>query len=589
MLSDNKIQEILKTNNILDEEEIAKYLKDAEIKKESLEQYLLEAQIIDENILYNAVATFYNLPFVNLREKSIDKDILFLIPEPLASTYQIIAFEKSDQALSAAVTDPEDIQTIEFIGRKVNLPVSLFITTPSAIKDASKLYHQSLETELSNIQSKTGGKLTATGLGGGGNEKIGSTGNLEDLAKDLPVIRVVDTLLEYAIFEGASDIHIEPAENAVFVRYRIDGVLRDVMTLPVNLKEGITARIKILSNLKLDEHRLPQDGRFKIENKDYRISFRVSLIPVYDGEKIVIRLLDEGKKHLTLEQLGLQRNALTIVKENLVKPNGMLLVTGPTGSGKTTTLYTMMDILNTPEVNIATIEDPIEYRMPRVNQSQVNPKIKFTFAAGLRSLLRQDPNIIMVGEIRDKETGNIAVNAAMTGHLVLSTLHTNDAPTALPRLLDMDIEPFLVASTVNVIIAQRLVRKICKHCMTSFTLKPDEIQELQDEFHIDLNHVTKTLLAVEKSTEQQDLSTMLFFHGKGCNKCGGQGYKGRVGIYEVMPMTENLKELVVSQKDSDTIREKAREEGMMTMLEDGFLKAKEGVTTIEEVLRVTKE
>jgi len=587
MLSDKKIQEILKSNNILDDDEISKYLKEAETKNTSLEQLLLETQIIDENILYNAVATFYNLPFVNLREKNIDKDVLFLIPEPLASTYQIIAFEKTTTELSVAMTDPEDIQTIEFIKRKVNLPVKIFITAPSAIRESSKLYHQSLETELSDIQSKTGGKLTVGTTANNTKGKPG--GKLEKMAQDLPVIRVVDTLLEYAIFEGASDIHIEPTENSVLVRYRIDGVLRDVMTLPANLKEGITARVKILSNLKLDEHRLPQDGRFKIENKDYRISFRVSLIPVYDGEKIVIRLLDEGKKRLTLEQLGLQKGALAIVKENLSKPNGMLLVTGPTGSGKTTTLYTMMDILNTSEVNIATIEDPIEYRMPRINQSQVNPKIKFTFAAGLRSLLRQDPDIIMVGEIRDQETGNIAVNAAMTGHLVLSTLHTNDAPTALPRLLDMDIEPFLVASTVNIIIAQRLVRKICKHCIASYSLNQEEVKELQDEFHINLEHVTKTLAEAEKTEAEQDLTQVLFFKGKGCNKCGGQGYKGRIGIYEVLAMTETIKDMVTSQKDSDTIREKAREEGMATMLEDGFLKAKSGVTTIEEVLRVTKE
>ncbi len=374
----------------------------------------------------------------------------------------------------------------------------------------------------------------------------------------------------------------------MLVRYRIDGVLRDVMNLPASLKDGITARIKILSNLKLDEHRLPQDGRFKIENKDYKISFRVSIIPVFDGEKVVIRLLDEGKKILTLEQLGLQKHALKIVQENLHRPNGMFLVTGPTGSGKTTTLYTMMDILNTPAVNISTIEDPIEYRMPRINQSQVNPKINFTFANGLRSLLRQDPNIIMVGEIRDRETAGIAINAAMTGHLVLSTLHTNDAPTTLPRLLDMGVEPFLVASTVNLILAQRLVRKICKHCIASYQLKPEEIKQLQEDFHIDIPLLEKKLVDVEDASgTNTSLDSMLFYKGKGCNKCGNQGYKGRVGIYEALPMNEEIKTMVTTRTNADEIGAKAREQGMITMLEDGFLKAKAGITTIEEVLRVT--
>lgn len=587
MLSDKKIKEILKANSLLDEADIDKYLKEAENKGITLEKHLLTSNIITEDILYNGVAAFYNLGFVNLKDKTIEKDVLFLIPEPIASKYEVVAIAKDVTGLTLAMTDPDDIETVEFIKRKVNVPIIIKVTTPAAIRDTSKLYHQNLETELAGIQGKTGGKLNVdiTGEEGG---KIGA--KLEDMAKDLPVVRVVDTLLEYAIFEGASDIHIEPAEKEVLVRYRVDGILREVMQLPKALQDGIIARIKILSNLKLDEHRLPQDGRFKIENKDYKISFRVSLIPVYDGEKVVMRLLDESKKTLSMEQLGLQTQALTALKESIAKPNGIILVTGPTGSGKTTTLYTMIDILNTPGVNIATVEDPIEYRMPRVNQSQVNPKIGFTFAGGLRALLRQDPNIIMVGEIRDKETAGIAINAAMTGHLVLSTLHTNDAPTALPRLLDMGIEPFLVSSTTNMILAQRLVRKICQHCITSFNLKPEEVTRLEKDHSLDL----KALLSKITSTEggqaaPADFSTILFFRGKGCNKCGHSGYKGRIGIYEVLAMTDEIKSLVNTRSDSDTIRAKAREHGMITMLEDGFLKAKSGITTIEEILRVTKE
>ena len=396
-------------------------------------------------------------------------------------------------------------------------------------------------------------------------------------------------MLEYAIFEGASDIHIESLEKTVLIRYRVDGILRDVMDLPKSLQDGLVARIKILSNLKIDEHRLPQDGRFKIENKDYKISFRVSIIPVYDGEKVVMRLLDEGKKILTLEQLGLQPKVLDSVKADLSKPNGIILVTGPTGSGKTTTLYTMMDILNKPGVNISTIEDPIEYRMPRINQSQVNPKIGFTFAMGLRALLRQDPNIIMVGEIRDRETAGIAVNAAMTGHLVLSTLHTNDAPTALPRLLDMGIEPFLVSSTTNMIMAQRLVRKICQNCITSYTIKKEEAAQIEKDHGINIAEISQAMSQAKAVSKTEDFSSILFFKGKGCNKCGRNGYKGRIGIYEVLPMTEEIKNLVNTRADSNAIRAKARGQGMITMLEDGFLKAKAGVTTIEEILRVTKE
>ncbi len=587
MLSDKKIKEILKANSLLDEADIDKYLKDAETKGITLEKHLLASNIISEDILYNGAATFYNLPFVSLKDKTIPKEVLFLIPEPIAAKYEVVAIAKDDKSLTLAMTDPDDVQTVEFIKRKVNLPIVINVTTPAAIRETTKLYHQNLETELAGIQGKTGGKLSVD-INAPAGDKIGA--KLEDMAKDLPVVRVVDTLLEYAIFEGASDIHIEPAEKEVLVRYRVDGILREVMQLPKTLQDGIIARIKILSNLKLDEHRLPQDGRFKIENKDYKISFRVSLIPVYDGEKVVMRLLDESKKTLSLEQLGLQKQALTALKESLIKPNGIILVTGPTGSGKTTTLYTMIDILNTPGVNIATVEDPIEYRMPRVNQSQVNPKIGFTFAGGLRALLRQDPNIIMVGEIRDKETAGIAINAAMTGHLVLSTLHTNDAPTALPRLLDMGIEPFLVSSTTNMILAQRLVRKICQHCITSYNLKPEEVARLEKDHGLDLSALLTKIVAAEGGqSAAPDFSTILFFRGKGCNKCGHSGYKGRIGIYEVLAMTDEVKSLVNTRSDSDTIRAQARAHGMITMLEDGFLKAKGGITTIEEILRVTKE
>ena len=596
MLSDKKTKQAITANNLLEQEQIKDFELKAGAKNQRLDEFLINNNIITEEILYNSVAALHNVPFVNLKDKTIPKEVLFLIPQPLSNSYQVIAFEKTDKHIAIAMPDPEDIQTIEFIKRKVNLPVKVHVAAPSAIAEAAKAYHKSLEKELQSINKKTGIHISAqiadnkAKPGQGAQGGSGKEAKLEEMAQDMPVIRVVDTLLEYAIFEGASDIHIEPNEKSLSVRFRIDGILREIMSLPKKLQQGILARIKILSNLKLDEHRLPQDGRFKIETKDYRISFRVSIIPVFDGEKVVMRLLDEGKKILDLEELGLNKAYLDAVKANLKKPHGMILVTGPTGSGKTTTLYTMMHILNTAKVNIATVEDPIEYRMPRINQSQVNSKIEFTFARGLRALLRQDPDIIMVGEIRDKETASISINAAMTGHLVLSTLHTNDAPTALPRLLDMNVEPFLIGSTVNMILAQRLVRKLCKNCITSYKLTKQEVAQLEKDHGINIQEIAAMLYRTEKADQKgQDLSNVLFFKGKGCTKCGGLGYKGRIGIYEILNMTEQMQHLIAERATAADIFNKAREQGMITMLEDGFLKAKAGITTIEEILRVIKE
>ena len=417
---------------------------------------------------------------------------------------------------------------------------------------------------------------------------INATNDLKKLAEDLPVVRIVDTLLEYSVIEGASDIHIEPEEKNITVRYRIDGILRNVMVLPKNVHSGIAARIKILANLKVDEHRLPQDGRFKISTDEYNVAFRVSIIPTFDGEKIVMRLLNEKAQVLSLEQLGLQPRPFEILKRNIAKPNGIILVTGPTGSGKTTTLYTILNILNTPQVNISTIEDPIEYRMPHVNQSQVNAKIGYTFAAGLRAFLRQDPNIIMVGEIRDQETAEIAVQAAMTGHLVLSTIHTNDAATTMPRLSEMGVPSFLIASTVNIIIAQRLVRKICPYCIQSYNLDKEAIEQLEKQ--VNIKDILRTL-EDEKAilNANKGISSLLFYRGKGCKKCNNTGYKGRIGIYEVMENSKDLSALILRNASAKEINAQARLEGILTIVEDGFVKAKNGITTIEEVLRVTKE
>ncbi len=584
MLDNKKLKQILIKNKIISEDEYKKYYKQAKEKKVGLIDFLVAEKITSQETIYEAIAKDLALPFVNLKNETIRKDILNIIPEPIAQAHQIIAFDKNDKEVKIACLDADDLQTFDFIKKKVNLELKIYLTTPESIQEILKQYHKGLEAEFEEIAKKQKEEILQ---GAEGKKEVDDT-KLKELAHDLPIIRIVDTLLEYAIFENASDIHIEPEEKSVSVRYRIDGVLRKVMSLPKKTLAGIVARIKILSNLKLDEHRLPQDGRFKIQTPEYKISFRVSIIPVFDGEKVVMRLLNESNKILNLEQLGFQKQALEIIKRNINKPHGMILVTGPTGSGKTTTLYTIMNMLNKPGVNITTIEDPIEYRMPGINQSQINPKIGYTFAAGLRAFLRQDPDIIMVGEIRDNETADIAVNAAMTGHLVLSTLHTNDAATALPRLDDMKIEPFLIASTVNIIVAQRLVRRICKNCIMSYKLTADMEKELKETF--DIPELMKALAKHGAiSSAKESLSSMLFYKGKGCKQCGNSGYKGRIGIYEVLEVTEKMGELILKRASAEEINKQAKEQGMITMLQDGFMKAKQGITTIEEVLRVTKE
>ena len=577
MLSENQLIEILLAQKTLTKNDIKVHQRRANESNFKLIDYLKSSKILTENQLYLAVADYYKIPFVDLKDKKIRKDILMLIPEAIAQANQIVAFCKTEQELKIATLNPKDLELFDFLKKKTNLEIKIFITTPSAFNDAFKSYHLGLTVEFGNIQKEQEEA-----------QQQPDGKDLKELAQDLPVIRIVDTLLEYAIFEGASDIHVEPEEKEVNIRYRIDGILKNVMTLPKSVHAGIVARIKILSNLKLDEHRLPQDGRFKIHNDEYNVSFRVSIIPTFDGEKIVLRLLNEKSQLLTLDQLGFQPQALSIVKRNIDKPHGMILATGPTGSGKTTTLYTILNILNTPKVNIITIEDPIEYRMPHVNQSQVIPKIGYTFASGLRSFLRQDPDIIMVGEIRDPETAEIAVHAAMTGHLVLSTLHTNDAVTTLPRLHDMGIPSFLISTTTNLIIAQRLVRKICQKCIYSYTLDKKGIEELSSA--LNLKELIKTLER-EKiiSTGKQGPEKLLFYRGKGCKACNQEGYKGRIGIYEALEVTPPISNLLVKKASTNELKEAAKNQNMITILEDGFIKAKNGITTIEEILRTTKE
>jgi len=544
---------------------------------------ITEGQIKSQDLI-KLKAYILGIPFVNLEKESIDSKVLKIIPEPIARNHNIVAFRKSGNNLEVAMLDPEDLRTIEFIKKTIPLKILPRLTTRESIKNALKQYQKTLEAEFGEIIKKEVGGIKH--IKEGKKEVVGTEKEeLKKAAQELPVIRIVDTLLKHAILQRASDIHIEPLEKEVIVRYRIDGILRRAMTLPKIAASGIVARIKVLSNLKLDEHRLPQDGRFKVETEAYKYSIRVSVLPIFDGEKIVMRLLAETSKAFTLEELGFRGEALEGVQDNLRKPVGMILVTGPTGSGKTTTLYAMLEILNTPGVNISTVEDPIEYRMPRINQTQVNPKIGLSFASGLRSLVRQDPDMIMVGEIRDEETTGLAINAALTGHLVLSTLHTTEAAGAIPRLIDMGAEPFLLSSTLNIVLAQRLVRRLCEG-KESYNLKDSDLKNLTK--YCDLKRILEILKEEKLAKPRATLKSVKFYRPKPSKKCP-EGYQGRLGIFEALPVTETIKDMIVKKETSDRITAQAKKQGMRTMVEDGFVKAAQGLTSIEEVLRVIVE
>ena len=574
------MRDFIKDSGVVKDAELEECYNWAQENKKQLGDVILEKKLIDEVQLKKLYAYILGAPFVDLQKEIISPDILQIIPEPIARKYKVVAFEKNGTELKIAMLDLHDIQTVDFIKKKTGLKIITCLTTEESIDVILKQYSKSLKAEFGDIISKNSEGVSE--------EEVDE--DLEKVAQGLPIIRIVDTLIKHAMLQGASDIHIEPDEKEVRVRYRIDGILHDAMTLPRQVKEGIIARIKVLSNLKLDEHRVPQDGRFKIEKDGAKMSFRVSILPIFDGEKIVMRLLDESSKGLTLESMGLGGQALEIIHREIRKPNGMILVTGPTGSGKTTTLYTIMDILNTSQVNISTVEDPVEYRMPRVNQTQIHPKVGLTFAAGLRSLLRQDPDIIMVGEIRDKETMEMAMHAAMTGHLVLSTLHTNSAAGTLPRLLDMGAEPFLAASTINVIIAQRLVRKLCSDCKKEYYLTEKELKVLGESY--DMESILKAVGGRQAAGEivkgKSKWENIKLYRPVGCEQCN-EGYRGRNGIYEVLGISEEIEKLISQASSTETIERKAREEGMLTMVEDGFAKAIMGLTSIEEIMRVTKE
>ena len=489
---------------------------------------------------------------MNLKGQKIDFEILSMIPEPIARKNNIVAFNKKD-SLEVAMLNTDDLSSIEFIKKKVGLKILPRLTDNDSIKSALLLYQKSLKAEFGDLIQQDALSLKAL-TENSAETGAGDDGDLKKMAEEVPVVRIVDTLLKHAIIQKASDIHIERLEEQVLIRYRIDGLLHDAMVLPKNVGESITARIKVLSNLRLDEKRLPQDGRFKVEMNHERVSFRVSVIPTYFGEKTVMRLLREDVSGFTLEVIGFHGEGLERIHYATTQANGMILTTGPTGSGKTTTLYTILDILNTPDVNISTIEDPIEYQMQRINQTQVKPDIGFTFSSGLRSLVRQDPDIIMVGEIRDNETASLAINAALTGHLVLSTLHTNSAAGAMPRLIDMKIEPFLLVSTINVIIGQRLVRKLCA-TKEKYILSEAELASIKKT--IDMDRVLK-FLKEEKIVAEKDTWKTINFYKPKISSENPDGYSGRIGIHEVLKISSTIRELIMKGETGESMKPKRR-------------------------------
>lgn len=562
-LDEQKLGQALLDSKLLDKKMLAGFVLNAKGKNISLEDVLFEREIVSDSKLGALIAQLYSVPFVKLSDKSISEPLLRIVPYALASSQYVIPFERTSHELSVALNDPHNYELVSFLEKKTGLTVKPFYSNKRGIKSALKAYNRNVNEQFTKLLKSALKDPT----------KIES---LKDAAK------ILDTIILFAYQNNASDIHIEPHRDFLAIRYRVDGILQIIAELPSVILELLVTRIKVLANLRTDEHRSSQDGRFKIDLQNNEITMRVSIVPTYDGEKTVLRLLSSSNQALDLESLGYSPRDLQIIRDNIEKTHGMILITGPTGSGKTTTLYSILKVLNSPEINISTIEDPIEYRLEGVNQIQVNNATNLTFASGLRTLLRQDPDVIMVGEIRDEETAGIAINAALTGHLVLATLHTNDVAATLPRLVDMGIEPFLVSATTNMVSAQRLVRTICKKCKTSYVVSQEQLKALEEKLRMKENFrdIFRKAIAGGES--------LTLYKGEGCAQCGGSGFKGRSSINELMEVSDGIRKLILENASPTVIEAQAQKEGMTLMFEDGMRKILSGETTIEEILRVMR-
>ena len=561
-INDKNLLKVLKETKLVSVADLKTLSKKAEDENITLYNYLITNEIVDQEKLGKAIAKNLNINYINLDNEKVDPKALDVLSSIVEKKENLVVFKTDKNGVHLAVSDPFDTKVIKNIDKRLDQNVVVYFSDDESIKNfLSKLPMQSGDEDLNKLIKE-------------------ATESDDEIVKaeDLPIIKIVEKILILGYTSKSSDIHIEPFETRTLVRFRIDGILHDIIEVPKPLHDLITTRIKILSRLRTDEHRAAQDGRLRFKSNGSRIDVRVSIVPVIYGEKVVMRLLAEKARQYDLVNLGFDKPTLKRIKSNIKKPWGMILVTGPTGSGKTTTLYSVLKVLNKREVNISTIEDPVEYDVEGINQIQVNKKTNLTFSDGLRAIVRQDPDIIMVGEIRDEETAKIAVNSAMTGHLVLSTLHTNDAPTALPRLMDMGIKAFLVASTINTVIAQRLVRKICPKCQYKTVVTPETLKLIKQ-------HISEELVKKFKL----DNPKLQLYYGRGCPQCQSTGYTGRLGIFEVLAITEPIKQLIMSKANSEQIKAKAVELGMTPMIEDGIQKVLEGITTIDEVLRVTRE
>ncbi len=561
----NALEDILFRQGLLTADQLSAVKLESINSGLSVDKILLQHNIIPADKITQAKAQILNVPFIKLEGKAVSTDVLNLIPEAAAKRYRIIPFEKSNDELWVAMEDPLDIQIIQFVEKRSGMRVKAFLAlTDDILKAINDQYAQNLTSDvtsaLKEVQSVKIGAETATG---------------PEMIREAPVANIINQLLEYALKTRASDIHIEPQEDRTRVRYRIDGILQEKILLPKGVHEALISRVKILAVLKIDEKRLPQDGRFTFSLGKNEVDLRVSTVPTVFGEKVVLRLLPKSIGAPTLLELGLRGISLKALEAQLLRTHGIILICGPTGSGKTTTLYSILSKISTTKVNVLTVEDPVEYQIPGVNQVQVNPMVGLTFASALRSFLRQDPNIIMVGEIRDTETAELAIQAALTGHQVFSTIHTNSSAGAPPRLLDMGVEPFLLTSALNAVAGQRVVRKICPHCKVEFNAPPEVLENIRK--------------ILGKFISSSKNGSMKLYKGGGCQYCAKTGYLGRIGIFEVLILTDGIAKLVLEHASSNSLEEAAVSEGMITMKQDGYLKVLEGVTTLEEVLRVAQD
>ena len=564
-LSPDKLGDILVRDGLITSDQLKRALAEQRSSGMRLGYTLVKLGFIEETEITKMLARQYRMPAVDLSRFEVDPKILKLITPDIANKYTVLPLKREGRTLTIAIADPNNVAAIEDIKFITRCDIFPVIAGEYTLRNAIDRYYQQSDAQLASllksVEDEGGEDLEVV------EEQMDDEVKASELAEDAPVVKLINGLLTDAVKRGASDIHIEPFEHEMRVRYRVDGALQEVMKPPIKMRAALTSRVKIMAQLNIAERRVPQDGRIKLKMGHRVIDFRVSTLPVLFGEKIVLRILDKGNLTFDLSKFGFEPKAEADLMKAILNPYGMVLVTGPTGSGKTTTLYSALSKINTIEVNIMTAEDPVEYNLMGINQVLVRNEVGMTFAAALKAFLRQDPNIIMVGEIRDLETGSIAIKAALTGHLVLSTLHTNDAPSTITRMVDMGIEPFNVASAVNLIVAQRLVRRICKDCKAETTYSPEELKAL--------------------GTAAKDWEGINFFKGKGCDTCAGSGYKGRAGLYEVMALSPELRRMILKGASTAELQEQAVSEGMLTLRMDGIVKIRKGVTTLEEVVKET--